>query len=171
MNPLYGGIIPQFRDRISIFPEHTGDAVEDSLLFCLEAPEINITLAGMNQREMVDFNLSVVEKSRPLTSEAQRKKEALIESSKPDMCTSCGYCLSHCPEKINIRSYMEIYNHYQLTGSLEETKTKSSWYHKFGPLLGDEKGPPDCTQCLACEEECTQFLNITERLQWLDQKI
>jgi len=168
MNPLYGGIIPQFKDIITIFPERPDSVVEDSLLFCLEAPEINVALAGMNKKEMVDFNIAVVEKSEVISPEDQKKKEALIKASKPDMCTSCGYCLAHCPENINIRSYMEIHNHYQLTGSVKETKGKSNWYHNFGPLYGDDKRPSDCTECLACEEACTQFLNITERLQWLD---
>ena len=171
MNPLYGGIIPQFRDVITIFPDRPDTVVEDSLLFCLEDPDINIALAGMNKKEMVDFNISVVEKSEIISPEAQQKKEAKISASKPDMCTSCGYCLAHCPEKINIRSYMEIYNHYQLTGSVKETKEKSNWYHQFGPIHGDDKRPSDCTDCLACEEECTQFLNITDRLKWIDEHL
>jgi predicted aldo/keto reductase-like oxidoreductase len=169
MNPFYGGIIPQFKDIITIFPERPDTVVEDSLLFCLEAPEINIALAGMNKKEMVDFNVSLVDKSEIISREAQEKKEALISASKPDMCTSCGYCLAHCPEKINIRSYMEIFNHHQLTGSVRETKEKSTWYHSFGPIYGDDKRPSDCTECLACEEACTQFLNITARLKWLDE--
>jgi predicted aldo/keto reductase-like oxidoreductase len=168
MNPLYGGIIPQFREIISIFPERPDRVVEDALLFCLEAPEINIALAGMNKKEMVDFNIAVVEKSEKISPEAQKEKEALISASKPDMCTSCGYCLAHCPEKINIRSYMEIYNHYQLIGSVRETRERSDWYHQFGPLYGDDKRPSDCSECLACEQECTQFLNITDRLKWID---
>ena len=168
MNPLYGGIIPQFKDIITIFPDRPDTVVEDSLLFCLEAPEINVALTGMNKKEMVDFNTSVVEKSELISPEDQKNKEALIKASKPDMCTSCGYCLAHCPEKINIRSYMEIYNHYQLIGSVKETRGKSTWYHSFGPIYGDDKRPSDCTECLACEEACTQFLNITDRLKWLD---
>ena len=168
MNPLYGGVIPQFKNIITIFPDRPDMVVEDALLFCLEAPEINIALAGMNKKEMVDFNISVVEKSDLISPEAQKNKEALISAAKPDLCTSCGYCLAHCPEEINIRSYMEIYNHYQLTGSVKETKQKSKWYHLWGPILGDDERPSDCTECLACEEACTQFLNITERLKWLD---
>ena len=66
---------------------------------------------------------------------------------------------------------MEIYNHYQLTGSVKEAKEKWTWYHQFGPILGDDKRPSDCTDCLACEEECTQFLNITERLKWIEKHL
>ncbi len=171
MNPLYGGLIPQFKDILTFFPERPDRVVEDSLLFCLEAPEINVALAGMNKREMVDFNVSVAEKSGKISSEDQEHKEALISAHKPDMCTSCGYCLAHCPEKINIRSYMEIYNHYQLIGSVKETKKRSNWYHQFGPLYGDQKRPSDCTECLACEQECTQYLDITERLKWIDEHL
>ena len=171
MNPFYGGVIPRFKDILTIFPEKKGNVVEDALLFCLEAPEIGIALAGMNTKEMVDFNLSVVEKSEKISPEAQQEREALITDSKPDLCTSCGYCLAHCPEHINIRSYMEIFNHYQLTGSEKAAREKSNWYHQFGPLNDDDKRPSDCTECLACEQECTQFLNITQRLQWLDDRL
>ncbi len=86
MNPLYGGIIPQFKDIITIFPDRTDTVVEDSLLFCLEAPEINIALTGMNKKEMVDLHISVVEKSEIISHEDQNKKEALMKASKPDMC-------------------------------------------------------------------------------------
>jgi predicted aldo/keto reductase-like oxidoreductase len=116
MNPFYGGIIPQFKDIITIFPERPDTVVEDSLLFCLEASEINVALAGMNKKEMVDFNVSVVEKSEIISPEDQQKKEALLSAGKSDMCTSCGYCL-------------------------------------------------------ACEEACTQYLNITDRLKWLDEHL
>jgi hypothetical protein len=141
MNPLYGGIIPQFKDIITIFPERPDTVVEDSLLFCLEAPEINIALAGMNKKEMVDFNISVVEKSEILSHEDQKKKEALISASKPDMCTSCGYCLAHCPEKINIRSYMEIYNHYQLIGSVKEPREDRPGIIILGQYTGTINDP------------------------------
>jgi predicted aldo/keto reductase-like oxidoreductase len=171
MNPLYGGVIPRFKDVITIFPERPDTVVEDSLQFCLEAPEINVALAGMNKKEMVDLNVSVAEKSHEISPEVQQQKEDLISASKPDLCTSCGYCLAHCPEHINIRSYMEIYNQYRLTGSVEEARKKSNWYHQFGPLYGDDKRPSDCTECLACEQECTQYLNITDRLKWIDERL
>ena len=171
MNPLYGGLIPEFNASLNIYPGSPNTAVEDALLFCLEAPYINVTLAGMNRREMVSSNMEVFRKARKCTPEEQEKKELNIEQGKPDLCTSCGYCLNHCPEHINIRSYMEIYNMYMLTGSLEQTRERSNWYHSFGPLYKDGARPADCTQCRACEEECTQYLDITRRLEWLDDTI
>jgi len=171
MNPLYGGLIPEYQSSLKIYPDSTRSATEDALLFCLEAPYIDVTLAGMNSRKMISLNMEVFEKAVKCTPEDQEKREYRIEKGKPDMCTSCGYCLSHCPEKINIRSYMEIYNTYMLSGSMENTRERSTWYHSFGPLYQSGPGPADCTQCKACEEECTQYLDITSRLEWLDKNI
>ena len=86
------------------------------------------------------------------------------------MCTACSYCLRHCPESIHIKSYMEIYNTYMLTGDIEKTRERNNWYHKFGPLMHEKKRPVDCTACGSCESECTQYLPIIERLEWLDKQ-
>jgi len=171
MNPLYGGLIPEFQSSLKIYPESTRSAFEDALLFCLESPYIDVSLAGMNSRDMITTNTEVLNKAVKCLPEEQERRELSIEKGKPDMCTSCGYCLSHCPEKINIRSYMEIYNTYMLGGSIEKTEERSKWYHSFGPLFGPGSRPADCTECRACEEECTQYLDIIRRLEWLDQHV
>ena len=54
------------------------------------------------------------------------------------MCTSCAYCLPECPEGINIPAYMEVYNHYLLTGDLESTRERLKWHHTFGLLKESE---------------------------------
>lgn len=122
----------------------------------------------MNSRDQVNQNVEIFQKAQKITEEEQVKREHRIESGMTDLCTSCGYCLRHCPENINIKSYMEIYNNWRLSGSLEITKERYNWYHNFGPLNDTKKYPSDCTECHACEEECTQYLKITERLKWLD---
>jgi len=167
MNPLYGGVIPQYNNKLSIYPGIKQSAIEDALLFCLESPFINISLSGMNSREQVIQNVKLYQKARKMTEEEQVKREHRIESGMNDLCTSCGYCLGHCPENINIKSYIEIYNTWQLSGSLETARERYNWYHQFGPLNDTKKYPSDCTECMACEAECTQYLNITERLKWL----
>ena len=66
---------------------------------------------------------------------------------------------------------MEIYNTYMLTGDKNSTRERYNWYTRFGPLYKRNKNAGDCTQCRACEEECTQYLNIVERLEWIKDNL
>lgn len=169
MNPVYGGVIPNYQERIKIYPQSKNSPVEDAMRFCLDSPFVDVTLSGMNGVEMISENCEYAQKSRKidLTRLDQRQKE--IVSNFDMMCTSCGYCLRHCPENINIKSYMEIYNAYVLTQNLDHTAKRFRWFRKFGPLKDAENTPDKCTHCLACENECTQYLNITERLEWINK--
>lgn len=170
MNPAYGGVIPQYKDLIEIFPGSQNSPVEDAFRFCLESPYIDVTLSGMNSRKMIQENAGYAASSEKISPEAQDKKQQKIEEGFTNMCTSCGYCLRHCPEEINIKAYMEIYNTYMLTQSENHTLERYKWYHKFGPLMDDAKRAGDCAQCHDCEPHCTQYLNIVERLAWIDEK-
>ncbi len=170
MNPAYGGVIPEFKDQIQIFKESKNSAIEDALKFCFTSPDIDVALSGMNSFEMIDENINYASKYKAVRRDEHNKLQSLIEESNSNLCTACGYCLSHCPEEIDIRNYMEIYNIFELTNSKEATKKRYEWYHKFGPLHTATKKPADCTQCTNCEEECTQYLNIVERLEWLDKE-
>lgn len=170
MNPMYGGVIPEFSENLTIYPESKRNPAEDALRFCLESPYIDVTLAGMNKKEMIEQNISIANSSQKVSTTEQENRQASIKSGFDNLCTSCGYCLKHCPEEIQIKSYMEIYNTYLFSGDEEKTKERYNWYHKFGPLSQAKKKASDCTQCRACEEECTQYLNITERLEWLADK-
>lgn len=171
MNPLYGGVIPSFRDIMRIYSDSNNSPVEDALRFCLESPFIDVTLSGMNSKEGVKENIEITGRARKKTVKEQNETGDRIKSTHPSMCTSCNYCLSHCPEEINISSFMEIYNTYMLTGDKNSTRERYNWYTQFGPLYKSSRKAADCTQCGACEEECTQYLNIIERLEWIKDNL
>lgn len=169
MNPLYGGVIPRFRDQINIYPTSKHSPIEDALLFCYESPYIDVVLSGMNSQQNIDENAEIANRSKPINDQELNDRQARIESAFHGMCTSCGYCMRHCPEGIPIKSYMEVYNTYVLTQDLEATRERHNWYTKFGPLQNRQRNAGDCTACSACEPECTQYLNIPERLTWIDE--
>lgn len=166
MNPVYGGVIPEYKDIIKIYPDSKNSPVEDALRFCLDSQFIDITLAGMNSKEMIDEDIRYAEQAKDISEHELNQRQKRIKDSFSNMCTSCGYCLSHCPENISIKSYMEVYNTYILTKNIETVKERHKWYRKFGPLLNTPKAAT-CTQCRNCEQECTQYLNIVERLEWI----
>ncbi len=171
MNPLHGGIIAQYKDKLSIFEGSDRNGVEEGLRFCIESPYIDIALSGMNTVEQVEENIGYADKYDKLTAEQFETHVEELRSSFDAMCTSCAYCVPGCPENIFIPAYMEVYNHYLLTGDIEGTKKRLSWHKQFGLLNGREETTSSCIECGACEETCTQYLDVMSRLKWLDEHI
>ena len=171
MNPLHGGIIAQYKEKLSIFSESDKNGVEEGLRFCVESPYIDIALSGMNSVAQVDENVGYATKYNPLSSGEFDHRVHELRASFDAMCTSCAYCVPGCPENIYIPAYMEVYNHYILTGDIEETKGRLKWHKQFGLLRGKEPTASSCIDCGTCEETCTQYLDIINRLKWLDEHI
>ncbi len=171
MNPLHGGIIAQYKDKLSIFEGSERNGVEEGLRFCIESPYIDVALSGMNTVAQVEENVGYAESYSPLAAEEFDKRVEELRSSFDAMCTSCAYCVSGCPENIFIPAYMEVYNHYLLTGSIEETKGRLNWHKQFGLLRDKAPVAANCIECGNCEEVCTQYLDIMTRLAWLDEQI
>lgn len=171
MNPLHGGIIAQYKDKLSIFSGSDRNGVEEGLRFCIESPYIDIALSGMNTVEQVEENVGYANSWTPLSQAAFDDRVEELRASFDAMCTSCAYCVPGCPENIYIPAYMEVYNHYLLTGNLEETKGRLKWHKQFGLLRGKQPTASSCIECGTCEETCTQYLDIIERLTWLDEHV
>ena len=171
MNPVYGGVIPQYEKILKIYKDSTLSPVEDAMSFCLQSPYIDITLSGMNSREMVEENVRYVAKYDKISPREHDERESKIQTAFSGLCTSCGYCMPHCPENINIKSYMEVYNNYMLTKDIEVTRERYSWYKDWGPLFENRKTASDCVSCGECEDFCTQYLDIKRRLQWINDKL
>ncbi|MCK4345110.1 MAG: aldo/keto reductase, partial [Bacteroidales bacterium] len=73
MNPLYGGVIPSFRDMVRIYSDSNNSPVEDALRFCLESPFIDVTLSGMNSREIVKENIKIAGRARKKSVKEQNR--------------------------------------------------------------------------------------------------
>jgi hypothetical protein len=80
-------------------------------------------------------------------------------------CTGCGYCAG-CPQNIPIASYMQYYNEKQIFGQNDEAMIKAlDFQHNWGLLVGRQAEAAECSECLQCEEVCTQRLPVVERLR------
>ena len=171
MNPLHGGIIAKYKDRLSIFRDSDKNGVEEGMRFCVESPYINVALSGMNSVEQVDENAAYAEKYGVLSASDFDRRVEDLRANFEAMCTSCAYCVPGCPENIYIPAYMEVYNHYLLTGDIKETKERLDWQKRFGLLRDRTETASNCIECGACEETCTQYLDVMKRLRWLDEHI
>ena len=170
MNPLAGGVIPQYADQLRFLAESGESPVETALRFCISCPQITITLTGFTTKEHIDTACRVADTCRPFSPEdIERIKKHLAENMN-SLCTGCGYCLKGCPENIPIASYMQFYNKKILFGKTEaEMINDIDGQHHWGILVERPASADACSKCGRCEEACTQHLNIIERLREIAQ--
>ena len=70
-------------------------------------------------------------------------------------CTACHYCVSHCPQGLDIPSLLALYNEHAFTGG--------GFLAPWPPLLCRRtSGPSACIGCRSCEAVCPQQLKISE---------
>jgi predicted aldo/keto reductase-like oxidoreductase len=129
--------------------------------FVQSVPEVKVILSGMSSFEMLKENIKTFEEQKPLTDEEFNTlihiaKEETASGTLP--CTSCRYCIEHCPQGINIPWLIEIYN-----GNIYSKREFTE------PLafknLADEKKPSGCLSCKACEAVCPQNIKISEMMR------
>ena len=72
-------------------------------------------------------------------------------------CTSCRYCVSHCPKGLDIPMLLGLYNEHAFTGG-----------GFIAPMAlmaqPGEKHPSACVGCRSCEKVCPQQIKISEAM-------
>jgi len=143
MNPLSGGLIPQTEREFAFLGQDGETPVEAH----------------------IDTACRVADRSAPFAQEDLDRIRAHISGNMEALCTGCGYCLKSCPVDIPVANYMQFYNDKPLFGKAEEEMMKKLRGEQVWGILADLPATAgDCTTCGACEEACTQHLNIIERL-------
>ncbi|MBN1348973.1 aldo/keto reductase [candidate division KSB1 bacterium] len=162
MNPLGGGIIPQYSQRFS-FVKTTSDesAVEGALRFLINDPRIAISLVGFSNQAQLEEAIRAVDGYQPIPTETIAHIRESMNEAFNSLCTGCGYCDS-CPEEIPVPKLMEAYNHFMLSEDPQAMLNRLRWH--WGIQL-DSETLRKCTRCGTCEAACTQKLPITDRLQ------
>ena len=165
MNPLGGGIIPQNPERLSFLRgENDETVVQAALRFVVSNPAISTALVGFSSTDHVDQAVDAVEDFQPYPPEHIEKVRKNILGSFDDLCTGCGYCLP-CPQGVPIPQLMDVHNLTKLGEPKPwEIGGRMKWHWNI-PM----DSPDACSMCGACEERCTQHLNIRERLAELKE--
>ncbi len=165
MNPLAGGVIPQNQADLAFLAKDGETPVEAALRFCISCPEITVTLAGMTTKEHVDQACKVADQSEAFAADELDRINENLSKEMDSVCTGCGYCMSSCPVNIPISAYMQIYNLRKMFNKSDEDMIrKIKDEHQWLMLADRQADAVDCTACGACEEVCTQHLDIIERL-------
>lgn len=128
--------------------------------FLQSIPQVGVILSGMSSAKQLEENVQTFETERPL-NEAERAELLAIadELVRPGTlaCTSCRYCVSHCPKQLDIPSLIRLYNEHSFTGG-----------GFIAPMalmaVPQEKWPGACIGCRSCEAVCPQQLKISEAM-------
>ena len=166
MNPLSGGLIPQHEKDLAFLANPDETPTEAALRFCISCPQITVALNGFTTKEHIDTACGLTDNCTPFTkADIDRIKEHLSKNM-DSICTGCGYCMNGlCPQNIPVANYMQFYNERALFNKTDAEMTEQAKFHHEWKLLADAKAfAVDCVQCGLCQEECTQHLNICDRL-------
>ena len=170
MEPLRGGRLAK------LAPEH--EAVLKELRpdeeipawafrFLQSIPSVKMILSGMSNEEQLRANLKTFETDRKLDG---KEMETLLHVADQMLsvgtvpCTACHYCVSHCPQGLDIPNLIALYNEHVYTGG-----------GFIAPMammaMDDDKKPQACLQCRSCEEVCPQQIKISEVLADFSAKL
>ena len=170
MEPLKGGQIA------ANIPDEIKDAFDQAVVKRTPAEwalrwvwnhsDVSVVLSGMNTMEDVKENLRIASDAQ--SNSLSTKELNVIDQAKQVFkdkleigCTGCGYCLP-CPQGVDIPENFAKYNDYGLFGT-PETKERFKFGYEMGLLNGERASA--CTECGACEEHCTQEIQIMKELK------
>ena len=135
--------------------------------FLQSVPSVTMILSGMSNMEQLEKNLKTFKEDKPL-SESERA--ALLEIARKMLsvgtvpCTACHYCVSHCPQELDIPKLLSLYNDVAYSGG---------GFVAFMAIgaLPDDKKPSACLQCRSCEAVCPQQIKISEVFQDFTERL
>ncbi len=135
--------------------------------FLQTIPEVKVTLSGMSNEEQLKENIATFGEDRPLNREEMDTLLGIAdEMVKKNVlpCTACHYCVSHCPQGLDIPWLLELYNEHCFTkGGFIAPMALSS--------LPEDKKPSACVGCRSCEAVCPQQIRISEAMADFTEKM
>ena len=170
MEPLRGGklakLIPEYEARLKeLRPDEEIPAW--AFRFLQSIPSVTMILSGMSNDEQLEKNLITFAEDKKLN---EVEMSALLDIAEKMLsvgtvpCTACHYCVSHCPQGLNIPDLLALYNEHAFTGG-----------GFIAPMalgaLPEEKRPQACLQCRSCEQVCPQQIKISEVLADFSAKL
>jgi predicted aldo/keto reductase-like oxidoreductase len=136
-----------------------------SFRFLQSIPGVTMILSGMSNAEQMKQNIATFENDKPLNEKEMNTLLTIADTllGKSLSCTSCHYCVSHCPQGLDIPSLLKLYNEHVFTGG-----------GFLAPMaimaLPDDKKPAACRHCHSCEKVCPQGIKISDAMTVLAEK-
>lgn len=172
MEPLRGGILAKLEEadatKLKVLrPEEEIPAW--AFRFLQTVPGVVTVLSGMSSFEQMKANIATYEEEKPLSDQ---EYETLLQVA-DDMigriglpCTACSYCVSHCPQKLDIPKLLALYN---------EHRSTETTFGFIAPMalsaVPEEERPSACIGCGSCEAVCPQQLKIAEAMADFSERL
>ncbi len=170
MEPLRGGKLAKLQPRHeemlkALRPDEEIPAW--AFRFLQSIPSVTMILSGMSSQEQLEKNLATFAEDKPLndtemTTLMEVASQMLSLGTVP--CTACHYCVSHCPQGLDIPYLLSLYNEHAYTGGGFIAPMALS-------ALPADKHPQACLQCRSCEQVCPQQIKISEVLADFSEKL
>jgi len=163
MEPLRGGkllnLAQEDVDTLkAIRPDET--VYSWGLRFLQTVPEVTMVLSGLSSVKQAEENTATFSETKPLNQtewDALQKIAEKMIAQKILPCTGCRYCMSHCPQKLNIPKLLDTYK----LLCLQPTDFIAPRALLAMPL---EQRADACIGCRGCERVCPQGIKISEAL-------
>ena len=174
MEPLKGGILagkmPQEAEEVFRKANPNKSNAQWALEWVLNNGNITTVLSGMNSIEQIDENISIADKTTPLSLSFEEMEtieyvKRVIRNSLKINCSTCGYCVP-CPQGVNIPTCMRIYNEkylFEHKGLFNQSLI--DYFQYVGGVMGDVSYAGLCNGCGKCLRKCPQKLDIVSELK------
>lgn len=170
MEPLRGGKLAHLaeEDEEKLKKLRPQEAIPAwSFRFLQSIPGVTVTLSGMSSLEQLQANLRTYEEEQPLNSREMDVLLAIADEMVGKIalpCTACRYCVSHCPQGLDIPFLLSLYNEHCFTGG-----------GFIAPMalasVPKDKQPGACVGCRSCEAVCPQQIRISEAMADFSEKL
>ncbi len=172
MEPLRGGALASLSEEAeaklkALRPEEEIPAW--AFQFLQSLPQTVVTLSGMSNFEQMKANIATFSEEKPLSDQ---EMDALLEIADEKIksiglpCTKCSYCVSHCPQGLEIPRLLELYNEHRST-----EHTLSFIAPMALAAMPEEQHPKACVGCGSCEAVCPQQLKIADAMADFAQRL
>ncbi len=166
MEPLKGGKLAKLPDKVVNILKRSGrnwSAVEWSLRWLGNFPQVSVILSGMSTPEQVKENIEIVNQITPnnLTQDDLKLIDEVrktLESFAAVNCTECGYCMP-CPNGVNIPGNFRLYNETIMFEDVEGGRQTYRWFES------QKMSAAFCIECGECLSKCPQKLQIPSLLK------
>ena len=162
MGALKGGLlaaIPPMAERRVREVSGGCDPASWALRFAASLEGVDYVLSGMTSIADVERNCTALQAFSEFTAGEYATVDEIADAvcgATPVQCTSCGYCLGACPERIAIPDCLHLYNSYsRMFGA-------RNYIDEYQSISNRGGRPSSCVGCRRCEQNCPQHLRIAD---------
>lgn len=170
MEPLRGGrlasLAPADEEKLQALRPQEGIPAW-AFRFLQSIPAVTVTLSGMSNMEQMQANIRTYETEQPLNENEMQALLGIADAMVGKIalpCTACHYCVSHCPQGLDIPNLLALYNEHCFTdGGFIAPMALSA--------VPEDKRPNSCIGCRSCEAVCPQQIRISEAMADFARKL